>query len=244
MMKAKTAIVTGATSGIGAAISRSLVAQGFNIMMAGRRTEKLEALAAQLGETAKFTATDVSKRDDVLSLVNQTNDAFGQVDVLINNAGIMPISLYASRKVGDWDKMIDVNLKGTLYGIDAVLPQMIERQSGHIINVASIAGLQTGPAFGVYSATKSGVRVLSEGLRQEVASQNIRVTTISPGTIETELFGTITDPAVLEVLGQGLSYQPMQPQEIADTVVFALSQSEAVCMGEIVVRPTGQGAMN
>lgn len=243
MAQERTAIVTGATSGIGAAVSRSLVAQGYNVMMAGRRKQNLEALAAELGDKAKFALADVSKRHDVLSLIDQTNDVFGQVDVLINNAGIMPISLYASRKVDDWETMINVNLKGTLYGIDAVLPQMIERQSGHIVNVASIAGLQTGPAFGVYSATKSGVRALSEGLRQEVASQNIRVTIISPGKVETELFGTITDPAVLEVLGQGVSYQPMQPQNIADAILFALSQPDAVCIGEIVVRPTGQGAM-
>ncbi len=243
MTESKTAIVTGATSGIGAAISRSLIADGYNVMMAGRRTEKLEALADELGESADFLQTDVSKRGDVISLIEQTNATFGQVDVLINNAGIMPISLYTSRKIDDWDKMIDVNLKGTLYGIYAVLPQMIERQSGDIINIASIAGFQTGPAFGVYSATKSAVRMLSEGLRQELAAQNIRVTTISPGTVETELFGTITGPAVLDVLSQGLSYQPLQPQNIADAVVFVLGQARLVSVGEMVLRPTGQGAM-
>ena len=162
MTKAKTAIVTGATSGIGAAISRSLVAAGYNVMMAGRRSQKLDASADALGSTASFVTTDVSQISDMRSLVVRTNAMFGPVDVLINNAGIMPISLYASRMVQDWDRMIDVNLIGTLYGIDAVLPQMIEHQSGHIVNVASIAGLGTGPAFGGYSATKSGVRMLSE----------------------------------------------------------------------------------
>jgi len=244
MTQKRTAIVTGATSGIGEAISRSLVAEGYNIMMAGRRSEHLEKLSTELGATAKFTVTDVTKRDDVLSLVTGTNDAFGQVDVLINNAGIMPLSFFASRKVDEWDSMIDVNLKGTLYGIDAVLPQMLTRQDGHIINVASIAGLQAGPAFGVYSATKFGVRALSDGLRQEVASQNIRVTTLSPGTVQTELFGTITDSAVLDVIGQGFPYEPMKPQSIADAVLFALGQPDSVCTGEIVVRPTGQGAMS
>ncbi|GHB31484.1 oxidoreductase [Pseudovibrio japonicus] len=244
MTTAKTAIVTGATSGIGEAISRSLIAKGYNVMMAARRADRLESLAQELGPNADFAVTDITKRSDVISLADQAKEKFGQIDAFINNAGIMPLSFFKSRKVEEWDRMIDVNLKGTLYGIDAVLPDMLDRQDGHIINVASIAGLQTAPGFGVYSATKFGVRALSESLRQEVAAQNVRVTLISPGTVQTELFGTITDNEILELIQAGLPYEPMKPQTIADAVLYALSQPGSACVGEIVVRPTGQGTMS
>lgn len=243
MTSIKTAVVTGATSGIGDAIARALMANGYNVMLAARRVDKLATLADELGAKAAYHPTDVTKHGDMIDLVAATEAAFGQVDVLVNNAGIMPLSFFETRKVDEWDQMIDVNIKGTLYGIDAVLSQMVARQDGHIVNIASIAGLQVGPAFGVYSATKFGVRALSEGLRQEVASKNVRVTTISPGTVATELFATITDPAVLSAIQGGFAYDPMQPVSIADAVIYALSQPASVCAGEIVIRPTGQGAM-
>lgn len=236
----KIAIVTGATSGIGEATSRSLINAGYQVMLTGRRVDRLEALAQDLGERSAYHVTDVTSRQDMTALVEKTIQTFGEPNVLINNAGVMPLSFFASRKVDEWDQMIDVNLKGVLYGIDAVLPYMLGQEDGHIVNVASIAGLQAGPAFGAYSATKFGVRGLSESLRQEVGAKNIRVSVISPGTVQTELFGTITDENVLSVIQAGFDYEPMQPQVIASSILYALDQPNSVCVSEIVVRPTGQ----
>lgn len=233
-------VVTGATSGIGKAIASALIATGHRVMLAGRRVELLEKLIVELGPDAAYEATDVTDQTAVENLIKSATDKFGQVDVLINNAGIMPVSFFSSRKVVEWEKMIDVNLKGVLYGINAVLPQMLGRRDGHIINLSSISGIQATRAFGVYSATKFGVRALSESLRQEMAAGNVRVTTICPGMVETELFGSITDEAVLAIIEKGFDFEPLKPSSIADAIIYAISQPNSVNVSELVIRPTGQ----
>ena len=236
----RTAIVTGASSGIGVAVSKQLVEEGYNVMMAARRVDRLEALAADLGERAAFRATDVTNPDDLAALVEATDAAFGQTDVLINNAGIMPLSPMSGRRTSDWDQMIDVNVRGVLHGIDAVLPQMIERKDGHIINVSSVAGLAVTPISSVYSATKFGVRAISDGLRQEMTAHNVRVTIVTPGGVNTELADSITDENLRAALEAHLTFDFLEPESIADAVVYALDQPASVCIGEIVIRPTGQ----
>ena len=236
----KTAIVTGASSGIGVAVSKKLVDEGYNVMMAARRVDRLEALAAELGEKAAFRATDVTSAEDLIALVAATDETFGQTDVLINNAGIMPLSPMSGRRTEDWDNMIDVNVRGVLHGIDAVLPQMIERKDGHIINVSSVAGLAVTPISSVYSATKFGVRAISDGLRQEMTGHNVRVTIVTPGGVNTELADSITDSNLRAALEAHLTFDFLEPENIADAVVYALDQPASVCVGEIVIRPTGQ----
>ncbi|MAN61421.1 MAG: oxidoreductase [Parvibaculum sp.] len=236
----RTAIVTGASSGIGEATCRSLVKNGYQVMMAARRTDRLEKVAAELGDAAAFHATDVANRDDLKALVAATNERFGQTDILINNAGVMPLSFFQASRVDEWEQMIDVNLKGVLYGIDAVLPQMVERRDGHIINISSVAGLNARPSSGVYAATKFGVRAISDGLRQEMTSQNVRVTVICPGGVKTELGDSIKDEAVREAAKTLFNFEFLEPENIADAILYSLNQPPSVCVGEIVIRPTEQ----
>lgn len=184
--------------------------------------------------------TDVTKPDEVKRLVDQAVNTHGRIDVIINNAGLMPQSLLENLKIDEWDRMIDVNIKGVLYGIAAVLPHMKVQKSGHIINVSSVAGHKVGPGGAVYSATKHAVRALSEGLRQEVKPYNIRTTIISPGAVATELPDTITDPAVAERV-RGLNEKvAISADSFASTVVFAMSQPDDVDVNEILFRPTKQ----
>jgi len=238
-LEGKVAIITGASSGIGAQVARTLAAGGAKVMLAARRQDRLDELVADIGANAKACVTDVSNHQSVLDLGEATIAEFGQIDVLVNNAGLMPLSFFASRKVDEWDRMVDVNIKGVLYGIDAVLTHMLERGSGQIINVSSVAGHRTGPATGVYSGTKFAVRAISEGLRQETAGK-IRVTTICPGAVTTELAGTITDTAVMENMGGTYNFEFLEPTAIADAVAYAVSQPENVAVNEIIVRPLQQ----
>ena len=209
-------------------------------MLGARRLDRLQALAKELRipETA-VVQTDVMKRAEVDALVARAVKSHGRIDVIINNAGLMPNSYLERLQVEEWDRMIDVNIKGMLYGIAAALPHMIAQKSGHIINVASVAGHKVGPGGAVYAATKHAVRVISEGLRQEVKPYNIRTTIISPGAVATELPDTITDPAVAERMRE--SYAIAIPADsFARAVVFAMSQPEDVDVNEILFRPTGQ----
>ncbi len=235
----KTVIVTGASSGIGAATAKMLVEQGANVMCAARRQDRLEELAKILGPKAAFHVTDVSKRQDLVDLAEATIKAFGAIDVLVNNAGIMPLSLITSRKVEEWDAMIDVNIKGVLYGIDAVLGHMMQRGSGQIINVSSVAGHRVGPASSVYSGTKFAVRAISEGLRQETAGK-VRVTIICPGAVTTELAGTITDENVIGAMGDRFNFKFLEGKDIASAICYAIGEPENVSVNEIIIRPTEQ----
>ena len=237
-IQGKTVLITGASSGIGAATARELGAAGAGLVIGARRTDRLEALATEIrndGGTVEFRALDVTDRADMETFAKAAIDAFGRIDVLVNNAGVMPLSLMSSLKVEEWDRMIDVNIKGVLYGIAAVLPFMNAQESGQIINVSSIGGLAVSPTAAVYCATKFAVRAISDGLRQE--HDNIRVTCIHPGVVESELAGTITDPVAAEAMK---SYRAiaLQPDAIARAVRFAIEQPDDVDVNEIVVRPT------
>lgn len=184
--------------------------------------------------------TDVTKREEVQNLVDRAVSTHGRIDVIINNAGLMPQSLLERLKVDEWERMIDVNIKGVLYGIAAASPHMQAQKSGHIINVSSIAGHKVGPGGAVYSATKTAVRVLSEGLRQEVKPYNIRTTIISPGAVATELPNTITDPAVGERIRALYETVAIPADSFARAVAFAMSQPDDVDINEILFRPTSQ----
>lgn len=195
-IEGKVVVITGASSGLGEAAARHLAAQGASVALGARRIERLQSLADELnhqGCQALAVETDVTDPNQVQRLVDEAVRTYGRVDVIINNAGLMPQSLLERRKIDDWNRTIDVNIKGVLYGIAAVLPYMKEQKSGHIINVSSVSGHKVTPGGAVYSATKHAVRVISEGLRQEVKPYNIRTTVISPGAVESELPDSATE---------------------------------------------------
>jgi NADP-dependent 3-hydroxy acid dehydrogenase YdfG len=236
----KVVVITGASSGLGEAAARRLAADGARLVLAARRTERLAALAAELGQGARDAVeTDVTDVDQVRRLVDGAVERHGRIDVMLNNAGLMPLSPLERGKVEDWDRMIDVNIKGVLYGIAAALPHMKAQKSGHIINVSSVAGHKVRPGSTVYSATKTAVRVLSEGLRQEVKPYNIRTTIISPGAVESELPDSVTEQDVAENVRK--VYENAIPADsFARAVVYAISQPEDVDINEILFRPTRQ----
>ncbi len=235
--------ITGASSGLGEATARYLSERGAMVVLGARRVERIETLAAEIaakGGRALALATDVTDAGQVRRLVDAAVERFGRIDVMLNNAGIMPHSPLERRKIRDWDRTIDVNIKGVLYGIAAALPHMQRQKSGHFINVSSVAGHRVGPAGVVYSATKTAVRVISEGLRQEVKPWNIRTTIVSPGAVATELPQSITEPDI--ALGVGHFYQEhaIPADGFARVVAFAVSQPDDVDVNEILFRPTRQ----
>lgn len=231
----KTVLVTGASSGIGAAIARELGRAGARLALGARRTDRLDALAAEIGGDVLVRRLDVTDRADLAAFADAARARFGRVDVIVNNAGVMPLSPMASLKVEEWERMVDVNIKGVLWGVAAVLPEMTARGSGHIVNIASIGALRVVPTAAVYCATKYAVRALSEGLRQE--NERIRVTCVHPGVVESELADTITDPVAAAAMK---SYRAiaLRPDAIARAVRYALEQPDDVDVSEIVVRPT------
>jgi NADP-dependent 3-hydroxy acid dehydrogenase YdfG len=234
----KVVVITGASSGLGEAAARGLAAGGAKLVLGARRLERLHALVAELG-AGLAVQTDVSKREQVQALVDQAVEAHGRIDVIINNAGLMPLSPLTRGKVDDWDRMIDVNIKGVLYGIAAALPYMKAQKSGHVINVSSVAGHKVRPGNTVYAATKHAVRVISEGLRQEVKAYNIRSTIISPGAVATELPDSVTEADVAENVRK-VYESAISADSFARTVIFAMSQPEDVDINEILFRPTAQ----
>jgi NADP-dependent 3-hydroxy acid dehydrogenase YdfG len=239
-IKDKVVVITGASSGLGEATARRLAELGAKVVLGARRIDRLEALAAELslGKDA-IVQTDVSRCAEVKRLVDHAVTLHGRIDVIVNNAGLMPQSPLERCKVDDWDRMIDVNLKGVLYGIAAALPYMKAQKSGHIINVSSVAGHKVRAAGAVYAATKTAVRVISEGLRQEVKPYNIRTTIISPGATATELPDSITEPDIAETVRK--IFEIAVPAEtFANMVVFAMSQPDEVDVNEILFRPTRQ----
>lgn len=242
-IKGKVIVITGASSGLGAAAVRHLGAQGAVIALGARRADRIEALAADLtraGGQALALPTDVTRCADVQRLVDTAVQRFGRLDVIINNAGVMPHSLLARRKVEDWERMIDVNIKGVLYGIAAALPHMQRQGDGHIINVASVAGHKVRPGSTVYAATKHAVRVISEGLRQEVKPWNIRTTIISPGIVDTELPNSITEPDVAEATRKNYASLAIPADAFARAVAYAISEPAEVDVNEILFRPARQ----
>jgi len=234
----KVILITGASSGIGAGIARELGRCGARLALGARRTDRLKALAEDIrrdGAEVLVRRLDVADRADVAAFADAARSRFGPIDVIVANAGVMPLSPMASLKVEEWERMVDVNMKGVLYGIAAVLPEMTERGSGHVITMASIGALSVTPTAAVYCATKYAVRAISHGLRQE--NDRIRVTCIYPGVVESELADTITDPAAAELM-RGYRAIALRPDAIARAVRFAIEQPDDVDVSDIVVRPT------
>ncbi|WP_223564459.1 SDR family oxidoreductase [Pantoea agglomerans] len=237
-MTQKVILITGASSGIGAGIARELAKTDAILLLGARRESRLAALAEELqfnGAEVAIKALDVTRREEMTQFVEYALERWGRVDVMINNAGIMPLSPMASLRVEEWEQMIDVNIKGVLYGIASVLPTMLAHQRGHIINIASIGALAVSPTAAVYCATKFAVRAISDGLRQE--NSQLRVTCVHPGVVESELASTITDPAAAEAM-QHYRAIALQPDAIGRAVCYAIEQPEEVDVNEIVVRPT------
>ena len=239
----KVVVITGASSGLGEAAARHLAAQGATVVLGARRADRIEALAAELtaaGHKARAVVTDVTDREQVRNLVDTAVREFGRIDVMLNNAGLMPLAPLERLKVDEWDRMIDVNIKGVLYGIAAALPHMKERKSGHIINVSSVYGHVVDPGATVYCATKFAVRALSEGLRREVKPYDIRTTVISPGAVSTELLEHISEKDIQEGTRDFVSRIAVGADTFARMVAFAISQPEDVDVNEILFRPTAQ----
>lgn len=238
----KVVVITGASSGLGAETARQLSQQGAVVVLGARRLDRIRALAGELaaaGGQAIAVQTDVTRSEEVKRLVQTALEKYGRVDVMINNAGLMPHSPLERLKVSDWDRMIDVNIKGVLYGIAAVLPHMRAQKSGHIINVSSVAGHKVRPGTAVYAATKHAVLALSEGLRQEVKPYNIRTTVISPGALATELPDSVTEADIADNVRK-IYEIAIPPAAFARAVVFAMSQPDEVDVNEILFRPTRQ----
>lgn len=242
-IEGKVVVITGGSSGIGEATARHLALHGATVVIAARRIERLLALVKEIeaaGGKAKAFRVDVTDKAQVDALVEQSLAAFGRIDVLINNAGLMAIAPLAKVRADEWDRMIDINIKGVLYGIAAALPVFTKQGSGHFINVASIAGLKvTSPGGTVYSATKFAVRAISEGLRHEVGG-TIRTTIISPGAVTTELPAGSSDESSAKAVAAWYKAQAIAPESIARAIAYAIEQPADVDVNEIVVRPTAQ----
>ncbi|MGE4801613.1 SDR family oxidoreductase [Yersinia hibernica] len=237
----KVVVIVGASSGLGEALARRLTKDGAKVVLGARRIHRLEALADELSlNKAAVVKTDVTHPDQVQALVDTAVRLYGRIDVMVNNAGLMPHSLLERRKIDDWNAMIDVNLKGVLYGIAAALSYMKEQESGHIINTSSVAGHKVRPGSAVYAATKTAVRVISEGLRQEVKPYNIRTTVISPGAVSSELVDSITEADVAVGIKQFYDEVAISADAFASIVAFAIAQPEDVDINEVLFRPTKQ----
>ncbi len=232
--------ITGASSGIGAATARVLAARGAKVVLGARRLKRLEDLAGQIssaGGVADTRVLDVSRQRSVESFVLSTLALHGRIDVLVNNAGVMPLSRMDALRVAEWRQTIEVNVMGVLHGIAAVLPHMQSQGSGHIINIASIGARRSYPGAAVYCASKFAVWAIGDALRQELVDENLRVTTISPGTTESELADHITDPAAAQAM-RVFRANTIDPEAIGEAIAYAIAQPAAVSVSEIVVRPS------
>lgn len=242
----KVIVITGASSGIGEATAKLLAKNGAKLVLGARREAKLQQIVADIeaaGGTATYALTDVTDLASVQALAQVALDKFGRIDVWMNNAGLMPHSEFIKSKVADWNQMIDVNLRGVLYGIDAALPSMRAQKSGQFINVSSVAGHGVHAGGGVYSATKAGVLMISEALRQEeaAAKSNIRVTVVSPGAVATELVDHVTDQATKKALEGYYEQTAITPERVATSIAAAIDLPADAAINEIVIRPTSQG---
>ncbi|MEJ8654256.1 SDR family oxidoreductase [Streptomyces sp. MS1.AVA.3] len=236
---AKVVAITGASSGIGEATARRLAADGHRVFLGARRTGRLERLVEEItgeGGTAAFGELDVTDAADMHAFIDAAVCEYGRIDALVNNAGVMPLSPLGALKTDEWDRMIDVNVRGVLHGIAAALPVMRARGGGHFVNIASVGAYEVSPTAAVYCATKFAVRAISEGLRQESAG-DIRVTLVSPGVTESELADSISDPAAREAM-KTYRAVALPAAAIAEAIAYAVSQPSQVDVNEIVVRPT------
>ena len=244
MIKDKVVLVTGASSGIGYATAVTLSKAGAKIVAGARRVSRLEDLENQIktqkGEILSFNL-DVTKREECSKFAEFALQQYGRIDVLVNNAGLMPLSFFKNLKIDEWDRMIDVNIKGVLYCTAAVIPSLLATKSGHIVNISSVAGRLVFPAGSVYCATKHAITAFSEGLRQELSQRfNIRVTCIEPGVVATELTDTITDNALQGFVDSVKKMEPLQAQDIADAIAFALESPPHMNVNEVLIRPVQQ----
>ncbi|HIK05215.1 MAG TPA: SDR family NAD(P)-dependent oxidoreductase [Trichormus sp. M33_DOE_039] len=243
-LDAKVAIITGASSGIGEATAIALAAEGATVAIAARRGERLEALAKRIadrGGKALPIMTDITDETQANNLINQTNADLGKVDILVNNAGVALTGNIAGGNTSDWRRMFDVNVFGVLYTTHAVLPIFQAQGSGHIVNISSVAGRIARAGVGIYNATKWGVNAISESLRQEVLKDNIRVTVIEPGLVETEINNHVTDPVAKKNVEERLkAITPLQSEDIAAAIAYAVTQPPHVNVNEILIRPTHQ----
>lgn len=238
-LKGKVIVITGASSGIGEATARILAEGGATIMLGARRVENLKNITTDLqdkGYLADYKELDVTSREQMDQFIKDVSHTYGKVDVIINNAGIMPLSMLEELKVEEWDRMIDVNIRGVLYGIAAGLPIMKEQGYGHFINLCSIGGYAVSPTAAVYCATKFAVRAISEGLRIE-AGESIRVTNVSPGVTESELADHISDETARQTMKE-FRKDAIPATAIAEAIKFAITQPSSVDVNELIIRPT------
>jgi NADP-dependent 3-hydroxy acid dehydrogenase YdfG len=243
-IKDKVIIITGASSGIGEAAALKLSKEGAKIVLSARSKDKLNELKKTIknrdGE-ALVVIADVTKKSDMEKLVAKTLEEYGNVDAIINNAGLMPLSFMKNLKTNEWEKMVDVNIKGVLNGVAAVLPTLIKNKQGHIINISSTAAYRYFPGGAVYCATKAAVKMFSDGLRQELApTYGIRVSSIEPGAVATHLMDTITDKDILDKLSAMQKMTMLEPEDIADAIFYALTQSNRVNINNVYIMPTEQ----
>lgn len=237
----KVVVITGASSGLGAETARHLVKAGAKVVLGARRMERLQDLAQELGnENCAIFKMDVTARDEVKALVEHAINTFGQIDVMINNAGVMPLGPMELLRMDEWDQCIDVNIKGVMWGVAAALPHFKAQKSGQFINVSSVAGHVISPGGAIYSATKYAVRALSEALRQEVKPYGIRTTILSPGAVDTELPQSVKAEGVAEIVANLYQEYAIPASSFARAALFAMSQPEDVDINEILFRPTKQ----
>ena len=240
----RTIIITGASSGIGEATAKKLSSHGANVVLMSRSTDKLNDLKERIekdGGKALVTPGDVTKKGDFDQATAKAVATFGNVDGLVNNAGLMPLSFVEKLKTDEWEQMVDVNIKGVLNGVSSVLPQLIENNGGDIINISSMAANRYFPGGAVYCATKSAVKMFSEGLRQELAPKyNINVTSIEPGAVDTNLTSTITDEDIKEKMSEMKKMTTLESEDIANAIYYALSQPKRVNINDIYIVPSEQ----
>lgn len=240
-LNGKTAVVTGASSGIGKAIAKKLAAENCNVVLASRSTDKLKELQKEIGSRSMVVEMDVSETESVTKAFKKIREKYDSIDILVNSAGIMPLTYLKNRHLDEWLSTIEVNLKGTLRCIYAVLPAMKEQKSGHIINIASVDGKEIYKGGSVYGASKAAVIELSRGMRMELSPDfNIRVTAVEPGTVATNLRNNITDAELLEEKEYSEDEPKLKPEHIADAVYYAVSQPDSVNVNELLVKPTGK----
>ena len=244
MIKDKVAIITGASGGIGRATALALSKAGAKVAIGARRTDKLEELENEIKQNGGEVISqklDVTKKSECDSFADAVLQKWGSIDILVNNAGLMPLSFLKNLKVDEWDRMIDVNIRGVLYCTAAVIPHMKEKKSGHIVNISSVAGRIVFPAGSVYCATKHAVAAFSEGIRQELSVRsNIRVTCIEPGVVATELTNTITDESLLGFVENAKKMEALKAEDIANAILYAVESPNHVNVNEILIRPTTQ----
>ncbi len=243
-LNGKVAVVTGASSGIGEATAEALAAEGATVVVAARREDRLDHLVEMIngnGGEALAVACDVTDEEEAHGLIQRAREEFGRVDILVNNAGVMQLSEIEKGLSDEWRTMFDVNVMGLLYVTEAAIQVMKEQASGHLVNISSLASRGTRPGLGVYSGTKTAVNAISEALRQELLEDNIRVTKIEPGAVETELPEHITDEEAREGISNLLSgLDPLQPEDIASAIIYCVSQPQRVSINEILIRPSRQ----